>query len=271
MMTAYDIWLKLYYRAAPVLVKQGEVPVPPEMSDRINIFLYFDYEREFSGQPANVSDNDIRSILAVLSQEKLKTTWFTVGRIFGKYPDSIRAIHAGGHEIGSHTYSHISPLSVKKKRLAEDFTSFSRSSAGFDIKGFHSPMGQWSVSQLKMLAVNGFTYDLSGGKNSPKKPFVVSPGRPNEIYRLVTAGDDWPLYAAGKEGSDPFLFFKGEIEKLCPGDLAGFGFHPWILASRKDIMSGFTSLLKYLGGSSSFLIEPASYFVGILARHKSSL
>jgi peptidoglycan/xylan/chitin deacetylase (PgdA/CDA1 family) len=45
-------------------------------------------------------------ILDLLAAHHAKATFFVVGMMAAKYPDLLRAIHAAGHEIGSHTYNH---------------------------------------------------------------------------------------------------------------------------------------------------------------------
>jgi peptidoglycan/xylan/chitin deacetylase (PgdA/CDA1 family) len=264
-----DIQLKLYYSIAPLLLKHRELQLSQVMQEKINLFIYFDYEREFSGQDTNITDDDIKTILDILAVDKILTTWFTVGRIFKKYPVSIRAIQEAGHEIGSHTYAHISPLTTSSIKLDDDFALFKKDQADINVKGFHSPMGQWSISMLKKLTSLGFTYDLSGGKKSIKRPFVVFPRGRQKLLRFTTLGDDWPLFASQKAIPDSYVYFKTEIDKLQPGDLAGFGFHPWILASDTAILKGFSSFIRYLGSRRDILIEPVSSFVNRVESYNS--
>ncbi len=45
-------------------------------------------------------------ILNILSQENIKATFFVVGQQINKHPEILQRIHAEGHSIGNHTYSH---------------------------------------------------------------------------------------------------------------------------------------------------------------------
>ncbi len=45
-------------------------------------------------------------VLEVLDRWKVKATFFCIGSEAEKYPDIIRKIHAEGHLIGNHTFSH---------------------------------------------------------------------------------------------------------------------------------------------------------------------
>ncbi len=55
-------------------------------------------------------DRWTRDLLALLRKENVKVTFFVVGKMVRKNPDTLRAIHAEGHEIANHTFSH-APLS----------------------------------------------------------------------------------------------------------------------------------------------------------------
>jgi len=158
--------------------------------------MYFDYEREFSGHKTMISDNDIESILEILPNANIKTTWFTVGKILDKYPNSIEAIIRNGHEIGSHTYNHISPLYTSSNKLDEDFRFFSEASCKYkEITGFHSPKGKWSSSMIQLLVKNSFTYDVAGVVKSNKKDLLIIKKNGIEVlYRIFFLGDNWQLF-----------------------------------------------------------------------------
>ncbi len=50
-------------------------------------------------------------ILSILREAGVTATFFLIGRNAERWPDVVREIHAGGHNIGNHTYTH--------RRLAE--------------------------------------------------------------------------------------------------------------------------------------------------------
>jgi len=165
----HRIYIKLYYKFWDTILPKKLIRFNSQLSQKRNLFLYFDYEREFGGYNTNISDSDIDMILKELGQYSYKTTWFTVGKLFRKYPKSIESIVNEGHEIGSHTYSHIPPSRTPKKGLAKDFLMFSSSkNKNISTKGFHSPTGQWSFSLFKLLKENGFIYDVYGSSKKRK-------------------------------------------------------------------------------------------------------
>ncbi|HWR97381.1 MAG TPA: polysaccharide deacetylase family protein, partial [Candidatus Methanoperedens sp.] len=49
---------------------------------------------------------DTERILAVLEERVLTATFFLTGEFIERFPDLVRRIAAGGHEVGNHTWSH---------------------------------------------------------------------------------------------------------------------------------------------------------------------
>ena len=48
-------------------------------------------------------------VLSVLAAHEVKASFFMIGRLVRQYPDLVQAVRAGGHEIGNHSWSHLSP------------------------------------------------------------------------------------------------------------------------------------------------------------------
>lgn len=256
--------LKIYYRFLELIslhqIKENNL----ERSFK-NCFIYFDYEREFSGHKTEISNSDINHLLDHLDQLKLKTTWFTVGKVIEKYSDTIATIAEHGHEIGSHTYGHISPKVMNKFTLEDDFSNFKRVQSQFQIvaNGFHSPNGQWNISMFDYLVKNQFTYDVISLplKGKDILPMKFKFFKSNPIVRLVTIGDDWPLFGAERNRNEVFEFFKDLYLKTKIGDVFGIGFHPWILYSDENILLGYKDFLHYLTQQKDVRINTANYFV----------
>lgn len=263
MNTLLKIRQKLYYRIASLLLKQEAISLPPEMGNKKNLFIYFDYEREFGGHNTSITDSDISFLLVKLDGFDIKSTWFTVGEIFEKYPNSINDILKRGHEIGSHTYSHIPPLLTKRRDLAEDFRLFGDNLQDIGkIQGFHSPNGLWSVFLLKLLCRHNYSYDLfSGKKNAEVKTYSLKINSKCKISRFVTVGDDWPLYKKNKSIMEILDYFITLSKKIERGSIAGIGFHPWVILSDSKIHEAFILFLDYLNKDEEFNINTASYFL----------
>jgi len=244
-----------------LILCRSKATIPNTFLNSKNIFIYFDYEREYSGQNPSISDDDIEYILKLLEEQSINSTWFTVGKLFEEYPDSIAQIQESGHEIGSHTYSHIPPIEVSMKKLKADFHTFSTKSQSFsEVKGFHSPKGRWSYRMLRYLRKYDFQYDLIGARKPIKYlPYFICFGG-NKILRLITIGDDWNLYNKKFQPEEICEYLVKQISQINPGEVAGIGFHPWILFSDKNILLGFSKFLNYLSKQDNVRLESAFFY-----------
>lgn len=263
---ARSIYKKVYYHSLNLLLIRKEVRLPSLYRSKRNIFLYFDYEREFSGYDTKIGDGEIREILQMLDELKIVTTWFTVGKLFSKYPDSIADILSYGHEIGSHTYAHIPPFYTANKILERDFEKFNKASGTLTrIKGFHSPTGKWSLKLSKYLNTYNYTYDIiSCSKRKDCKPHFVITGPGSKHLRLYTYGDDWPLFKGNGKAEESLNHYIELIDKLEPGNVGGIGFHPWVLFSNKNLLKGFYDLLDYLKNQDDVELNTARFFADLL-------
>ncbi len=229
---------------------------------RKRIVLYFDYEREFGNSAAKISDEQIMEILVQLNKYKLKTTWFTVGKIFKYYPNSIAQILHNGHEIASHTYNHTPPFLASSDYVKNDFLEYNVATTGIvKILGFHAPNGMWSFQSLKNTLKNGYNYDVVSQSVSSKN-IVASllKLRKNKLIRLYTLGDDWGLYNKGFTATECFHYFKNMIETVNYGEIRCIGIHPWVLYSCPNIYHGFLEFIEYLYRETDLDVNTANFF-----------
>jgi peptidoglycan/xylan/chitin deacetylase (PgdA/CDA1 family) len=100
-------------------------------------------------------------ILDLLSKHQVHATFFVPAWVASTYPESIRDIVAGGHEIGAHGVRHVSP------NLLEPSEEISRlrlsikvleEVAGHRPVGYRAPAWALSPSTLEMVAREGFLY-----------------------------------------------------------------------------------------------------------------
>src|SRR4051812_24379321 len=57
----------------------------------------------------------VERILRLLARHDIRATFFVTGHTADTYPDSVREIVAGGHEVGHHGYLHENPVSLPSK------------------------------------------------------------------------------------------------------------------------------------------------------------
>ncbi|MFW5803652.1 MAG: polysaccharide deacetylase family protein [bacterium] len=256
---------KLYYKYATWFSGGNTLVFPEELGAKKNIFIYFDYEREFGGHNTSISDKNILTLLNLLDNYKIKATWFTVGRNFNKYPMSIKAVLKRGHEIGSHTYNHVAPYNISRNKLKQDFSLFEQASKYFcKVKGFHSPNGKWNLSLLQLLAKNNYSYDVIGEKFL-RKGVIAIKGK-NSILRLPTIGDDWSLYSKNKSQAEVYCHFADLYKSIGTGEVGGIGAHPWVLFSNPNIFEGYKQFLEFISQSNGTNINTAQHFVDLFKK-----
>jgi polysaccharide deacetylase family protein (PEP-CTERM system associated) len=120
------------------------------------------WERYPSRVPA-----DTDRLLAVLSRHNVRCTFFMLGEVAEKFPEAVKAIHAAGHEIGSHSYRHL-PLYQQEQRQFEAemrrSLDYLAELTGEKVLGFRAPFfslrhdSLWAIDSLKRL---GLIYDSS--------------------------------------------------------------------------------------------------------------
>ena len=96
--------LSLGDNATAVVAKKRELPIYSVQRDDKVLSISFD---------ASWGADKTLSILDILDEHGVKTTFFLVGGWVDKYPDMVKEIAARGHEIGNHsdTHPHMSQLS----------------------------------------------------------------------------------------------------------------------------------------------------------------
>ena len=83
-------------------------------------------------------------ILKILEKYDIKATFFVVGINAQNYPDALKAVAKGGHEIGNHTFSHRYVKGKDAKKIKDELQKCDR--AIYDICGatptlFRAPGG----------------------------------------------------------------------------------------------------------------------------------
>lgn len=141
-------------------------------------------------------EKNINIILELLAKSDTKATFFVLGKFAEKNSSMIKKIKKEGHEIASHSYSHI----VVPKLTPEEFRADTRKSKlilediiGETIIGYRAP--KWSLNHTVMwafeiLAEEGFQYDSSifpsnlhefGDSHYVKSPLVLNFDRLNLV------------------------------------------------------------------------------------------
>jgi polysaccharide deacetylase family protein (PEP-CTERM system associated) len=198
--------------------------------------------------PSVVADGTAQ-ILGLLKRHDVTATFFVVGWIAERYPDLVRRIRDGGHEIGSHSYAH-QPLDQLTPEAVDGDTA--RSSeilekiTGTRPLGYRAPLGsigERNAWALDILKKHGFQYDssiypanpfvYSGMRNVPTMPYEISPGFweiPLSVERI--AGAAVPLSGGFYLRLLPLTAFGRLLaRKNARAEACVLYYHPWEFAT----------------------------------------
>lgn len=163
--------------------------------------------------PASLSRGEfgpfaIPRILKLLDEYSLPATFFVPGHTALAYPDMVRMIRDGGHEIGHHGYVHENPAALdeaSERRVFELGIETLTKVAGVSPRGYRSPGADFSDHSIDILLENGMVYDatLCGSDFTPyyirqgdvatfDEPFQF--GEPVDLVEIPFSWglDDWP-------------------------------------------------------------------------------
>jgi len=148
-------------------------------------------------------------ILDLLRVAELRASFFVPAWVAEHYPDAVRAIVAGGHEVGSHGDEHerVSELdAAREEQVLERSLEVLTRHAGRRPTGYRAPAWQLSPRTLGLLARHGFDY--SSNLMDRLVPYLhpESEGR-----RLVELPVSWVLDDA------PYFLYTGERTMQAPG------------------------------------------------------
>ncbi|HLM69556.1 MAG TPA: DUF3473 domain-containing protein, partial [Longimicrobium sp.] len=131
-------------------------------------------------------------ILEALGARGVRATFFVLANVAQTFPDLVRRIHAAGHEVGSHGWSH----NLVYRQTPGEFRDETRRSrdllqelTGAPVRGYRA--AEFSVTRrswwaLEVLAELGFAYDSSVYPISGRRYGV--PDAPLEIHRARSGG-----------------------------------------------------------------------------------
>jgi peptidoglycan/xylan/chitin deacetylase (PgdA/CDA1 family) len=134
-------------------------------------------------------------ILELLRRIELRATFFFPGATAQRWPETLEAVMAAGHEVGFHSHAHRPLVGLSQAEQEEDFQTGLEVLHGLGARprGYRAPLWQQTSFTLGLVERAGLVYDSS----------LMDDDRP---YRLGADGrlaelpvhwslDDWEQYA----------------------------------------------------------------------------
>ena len=186
-------------------------------------------------------------VLALFDTAGVKATFFTLGWVAARYPETMRRIVAQGHELASHGWEHARVFTLDPASFAEDLhrtRGTLEDIGGQAVTGYRAP--SFSIDARnpwahQVLAEQGYAYSSSvapivhdhyGWREAPRFAFRPVAGSPLIEIPVTTAEFAGRRFAAGGGGFFrvlPYALTRFAIRQVNrrDGRPAVFYFHPW--------------------------------------------
>ena len=197
-------------------------------------------------------------VLALFAAHGIKATFFTLGWIAERYPATIKAIAAQGHEVASHGWDHKRVFTLNPSSFADDLRRTRETLEGITgqaVTGYRAP--SFSIDARnpwahEVLVEHGYRYSSSvapvahdhyGWPEAPRFAFRPVAGSPLIEIPVTTAEVAERRFAAGGGGFFrvlPYALSRWAIRQVNAreGRPAVFYFHPWEVDPEQPRVAG---------------------------------
>lgn len=208
-------------------------------------------------------ERNVERILLMLDEKQTKATFFTLGWIARRYPQLVRRIVDGGHELASHGYGHERASDLNEadffadidlaKKLLEDLS-------GHEVSGYRAPsfsIGESNLWAFDCLERAGYRYSSSiypirhDHYGMPDAPRFAHQVRPRLLELPVTTARfferNWPASGGGYFRLLPYPLSRWLLQKVNALDLqpAIFYFHPWEIDAEQPRVAGIDAKTRF--------------------------
>jgi polysaccharide deacetylase family protein (PEP-CTERM system associated) len=228
-----------------------------DVEDYFQVSAFAPYIRrdEWEQRECRVERN-VQRILELLAQKRIKATFFTLGWVAERYPQLVRDIVAGGHELASHGYGHERASDLSQVAFTQDVTRAKKlleDLAGAPVLGYRAPsfsIGTGNLWAFDVLAQAGYQYSSSvypikhdhyGMPDSPRFAYRLASGLLEiPITTLRMGNRNLPSSGGGYFRLLPYALSRWMLRKVNQQDResAIFYFHPWEIDPEQPRVAG---------------------------------
>ena len=223
------------------------------------------FPRQIWDQQTCRVERNVDRMLEMLADSQAHATFFTLGWVAERFPDMVKRIVAGGHELASHGYGHqrVSDLTpaeflddvTRAKKILEDL-------GGQAVIGYRAPsfsIGENNLWALDSLGDAGYLYSSSiypirhdhyGMPNAPRFAFRPSDSKtllelPATTIRLFNR--NLPAAGGGYFRLLPYQMSRWSINRVNNVDKQAciFYCHPWEIDPEQPRPHGMTLKTRF--------------------------
>jgi polysaccharide deacetylase family protein (PEP-CTERM system associated) len=247
-------------RSAPAIVNAMTVDV--EDYFQVSAFAPYIRREDWDSRECRVERN-VGRILELLAERQTHATFFTLGWVAERYPQLVRRIVDGGHELASHGYGHQRATELSPEAFSQDVTRAKKlleDLSGTAVQGYRAPSFSIGTSNLwafDTLVRAGYRYSSSiypikhdhyGMPDSPRFAYRVGaglleipvttlrmmnrnlPSSGGGYFRLLPYGlSRWMLRRVNREDREPAIFY----------------FHPWEIDVGQPRIAGIDAKTRF--------------------------
>lgn len=199
---------------------------------------------QWDAVPCRVERN-VELILDILEQRGARATFFTLGWVAERFPQLVRRICDGGHEVASHGYGHERASAQTPQAFLADIAlakAVLEDICGQPVSGYRAPSFSIGTANLwahDVIAEAGYGYSSSvypvkhdhyGIPDAPRFPYRLENGLLEiPVTTMRWLGRNWPAGGGGYFRLLPYAVSRWQIAKVNRDDQrpAIFYFHPW--------------------------------------------
>ena len=235
-----------------------------DVEDYFQVSAFAPYIRrdEWDSRECRVEGN-VDRILAMLAERQVQATFFTLGWVAERYPQLVRRIVAGGHELASHGYGHERASDLSEAAFREDITRSKHmleDLSGSPVLGYRAPsfsIGTGNLWAFDQLARAGYRYSSSiypikhdhyGMPDSPRFAYRVGAGLLEVPVSTVRIGKrNLPSPGGGWFRLMPYAMSRWMLNRVNREDreAAIFYFHPWEIDPAQPRIPGINAKTRF--------------------------
>jgi polysaccharide deacetylase family protein (PEP-CTERM system associated) len=161
-----------------------------------NSLLLENYLPKNKNSLPDYTKNLVEPVLNLLKQNKIRATFFSLGKLAERYPDVIKKIFNMGHELASHGYSHKCLWDLNEESFEKEIrltNQIIKDITGISIRGFRAPnfsLNKKTEWAIPILERNGFQYDSS--IFPMKTPLYGNDNAPLVIHKIANSLVEFP-------------------------------------------------------------------------------
>ena len=235
-----------------------------DVEDYFQVSAFAPYIRrdEWDARPCRVERN-VDRILELLAEREVKATFFTLGWVAERYPQLVKRIVQGGHELASHGYGHERASDLDPAAFTDDVTrakAILEDLGGLPVLGYRAPsfsIGRGNLWAFDVLARAGYRYSSSiypiahdhyGMPESPRFAYRMA----NDLLEvpvttLRVGGRNLPSSGGGYFRLLPYAVSRWMIGRVNRADqeAAVFYFHPWEIDAGQPRIAGINAKTRF--------------------------